>query len=161
MDLLFLTMRIINGSDCDVPVRDGSGILLPIPGLERGKKVTKTFSCSMSYRSQLIGSPQGQYAVDLESRTLLRADPVKVFLDHPPVPADWDGPEAQSSLAQYISSYPRLFDLVFTPGLDRESFSFCRETIQALEKVMGELMEYYRWLSPELFAWLDKVEGQT
>ena len=154
MDLLSRVMHIINESNCPLPVRDGCGILLPLPGMERGKKVTKTFSCPMSIRAPIFGRPIGRYVLDLEDGQLIRADPVDVFQRRDPVTLELDSPEFRRRILSYTDSYPRFFELAFCSEPDEETLSFCRESLQLLEDAMGEMADYYRWLSPELYEWL-------
>ena len=154
MNILTDAMRIINENSSELPVRDGCGIVLPVPGLECGQKVSKTFACPMSTRAPVFGSPVGKYILDLENGMLVRADPVNVFQDRAPVVLETDTPDFRRQIAEYTEAYPRFFSLVFQENADASTLNFCRETFRLLEKAMDRLNDYYRWLSPELYDWL-------
>ncbi len=159
MDILSEIMRIINESDNNtVPLCDGWCIMVPIPGLYKGEKLSMTFACPSSINTPFISRPFGRYGVDLENKKLIYSYPVDVFQDHEPVLLNQDVSSYDKGVMQYIEAYPRLFSLVFEVNSGTEEFDYCREVVKNFEAVAGELMDYYRWLSPELFDWLDRGE---
>ncbi len=158
MDLLTETMRVINGNVCDVPLPDGWGIVLPVPGLEKGCKVSRTFASPMSLRNPLIGRPMVRYALDLNSRSIVHAYEVDVFQDHAPVLLDTTLPGVREGIIRYTEAYPRLYKLAFQAERGTDDYIFCLETVRAFESAAGGLMDFYRWLSPEFFSWL--VSGE-